>query len=72
MHCETKLKRKEALFELSKRDRFDMVYLTIYQKGLIVCFKLYIFAGIKLIQMLPNNSTFYEITDVKEDSPLAQ
>lgn len=58
---ELSLTRKQVLKELLKFDSVDYVILTIYKEGLLVSLKMFTYEAIKLVQMLPNKSTFYDV-----------
>lgn len=56
---EMMLTRKQLINELSKLDSTESIWLTIVNKGMVVCFKLLTFDAIRLAQMLPNKSTTF-------------
>lgn len=57
---ESMINRKQLLKELCQFDPMATINLIIYQKGLLVSFRLYNFEAIKLVQMLPNKTTSYD------------
>lgn len=66
---ETLLTRNELLNELYKLNSLESIWLTITNKGFVVCIKILTFDAIRLAQMLPNKSTLF---NYEKDSSLAQ